>query len=73
MRKLAAALIVCPAVVLFGACVADVADAPDDVGSAAEPGIHYGHGAGDVEPPLLDEPAGDETIPPAPARPPAGR
>jgi hypothetical protein len=68
MHRLAAALVVCPAVVLSAACVTHVADAPDEVGSAAEPGLHHGYGAGPVEPPGLDEPSSDNTIPPGPCK-----
>jgi hypothetical protein len=67
MHKLAVA-VACSAVVLSAACVADVADPPEEVGSAAEPGIHYGSGAGHVEPPALDDPAAESTIPPGPCK-----
>jgi hypothetical protein len=61
MHKLAALSV---AIFALSACVADVPD--EEVGSAAEPGIHYGYSTEHNEPPALD--AEYDAIPPGPCK-----
>ncbi len=66
--RVLAAVAVIPIAGMVAACIADVSDDTDDVGSAAEPGVHHGQGTGHVEPPRPGDPAYDRAIPPGPCR-----